>query len=97
MTYILPIFVRIKTQIMDVKLTLRLDREIIERAKKYAGKNKTSLSRMVENFFRNLDYGETDKPGISSKIRKLSGIIHLTEDLDSRSDYTEFLAKKYSR
>ncbi len=36
---------------METKLTLSLDKEIIEQAKKYAKQQKTSLSNMVENYF----------------------------------------------
>ena len=36
---------------MDTKLTLKLNKRAIERAKKYAKKNKQSLSGIVENYF----------------------------------------------
>ncbi len=36
---------------METKLTLSLNKEIIEQAKKYAKMQKTSLSNMVENYF----------------------------------------------
>ncbi len=36
---------------MQTKLTLRLDSEIIERAKDYAQRKETSLSKLVENYF----------------------------------------------
>ncbi len=43
--YILFNFVR-----METKLTLRLKKKIIEKGKIYAKKQKTSLSKMVENY-----------------------------------------------
>ena len=39
---------------MNKKLTLRLDQKIIERAKKYARENNTSLSKMIESYFESL-------------------------------------------
>lgn len=36
------------------KLTLRLEREVIEAAKKFAEAHGTSLSELVENHFRNI-------------------------------------------
>ncbi len=35
---------------MDAKLTLKLDAEIIERAKLYAKETNTSLSKLIENY-----------------------------------------------
>lgn len=46
---------------METKLTLSLDKEIIEQAKKYAKKQKTSLSNMVENYFYYLTSDKSEK------------------------------------
>ncbi|MFB3133135.1 MAG: DUF6364 family protein [Rhodothermales bacterium] len=39
---------------MQVKLTLRLERDLIERAKRYAKQRGTSVSQMVANYFQAL-------------------------------------------
>lgn len=39
---------------MDVKLTLKLDKQVIEKAKAYASSNKMSLSRMIESYLKSL-------------------------------------------
>ena len=39
---------------MDTKLTLKLNQEIIERAKLYASDKKLSLSRLIENYLNAL-------------------------------------------
>lgn len=39
---------------MDSKLTLKLNREVIEKAKQYAPNKKLSLSRLVEAYFNHL-------------------------------------------
>jgi len=39
---------------METKLTLKLDKSIIQSAKKYAKNNDKSLSKLVEDYFRNL-------------------------------------------
>lgn len=36
---------------MDTKLTLKLDKEAIEQAKRYAERRGLSLSRVVESYF----------------------------------------------
>ena len=39
---------------METKLTLKLDKAVIQSVKKYAHKNNKSLSKLVESYFRNL-------------------------------------------
>ena len=39
---------------MDTKLTLKLNQEIIEKAKIYASQKKVSLSRIIENYLNSL-------------------------------------------
>ena len=63
---------------MEVKLTLKLDKAAIDSAKQYARKNKSSLSRMVENYFRNLSSEHNYPIKHSSVVESLTGI--LSED-----------------
>ncbi len=83
---------------METKLTLSLDKEIIEQAKKYAKKQKTSLSNMVENYFY---YLTSDKPGkvIKSKEKtpitdKLLGSVKI-DIFDADKLKEEYLVEKY--
>lgn len=46
---------------MDTKLTIRLDSEIIERAKKYASDQKISLSKLVETYLDSISKSTTDE------------------------------------
>ncbi len=39
---------------MDAKLTLKLDKFVIEEAKKYAASQKRSLSRIIESYLKSL-------------------------------------------
>ena len=39
---------------MNTKLTLSLNSDVIEEAKKYASRKQTSISSLVENYFRSL-------------------------------------------
>ena len=38
----------------DAKLTLKLDKRAVNRAKEYAERNQTNLTDLVENFFKTL-------------------------------------------
>lgn len=82
---------------MDVKLTLKLDEAVIEKAKRYAGSKKTSLSHLIENYLEMLTKGP-DKKGkckITPLVKSLSGVITLPKDYDHKKDYADYLSRKY--
>ncbi len=59
---------------MDTKLTLTVDKEVIEKAKIYAKTRKRSLSDLVENYFRALtSEGEFNEFEISENVQSLKG------------------------
>jgi hypothetical protein len=60
---------------METKLTLKLDQAVIKSAKKYAENNNRSLSKLVEDFFRNLSSEDIPIEKYPPLIKKLSGII----------------------
>ncbi|MDR1444577.1 MAG: DUF6364 family protein, partial [Treponema sp.] len=60
---------------METKLTLKLDQTVINSAKKYAEDNNRSLSKLVEDFFRNLSSENIREEEYPPLIKKLSGII----------------------
>jgi hypothetical protein len=60
---------------MDAKLTLKLDETVIESAKEYAESNKRSLSKLVENYFRNLTAKNIPPRKHSPLVESISGVI----------------------
>ena len=46
---------------MDTKLTIRLDSEVIERAKKYASDQKISLSKLVETYLDTISKSKSEE------------------------------------
>lgn len=82
---------------MNTKLTLKLDKDIIERAKSYAKERQTSLSVLVANYFKSL-YENKDESDLelSPLVKELSGIIELPENFNLKEDYTDYLIEKYS-
>ena len=82
---------------MNTKLTLKLDKEIIEKAKSYAKEKQTSLSVLVANYFKSLAE-DKDEPDLelSPIVQELSGIIALPEDFNPKEEYTRYLIEKYS-
>lgn len=82
---------------MNTKLTLKLNKRAIDRAKRYAKKNKQSLSVMVENYFNVISEKENGNGiKISPNVFELSGIIKLPKDIDIKKMYGKHLEEKYS-
>lgn len=80
---------------MNTKLTLNLDKTIIERAKVYAKSNKISLSRLIESYLASLIQNRKDDIEITPLVESLSGVIEIDNNYDYKSDYADFLIKKY--
>lgn len=60
---------------MQTKLTLRLDKTLIRKAKTWAKKRDISLSQAVTEFFAQVAEGKKENaPELSSWIRQLSGV-----------------------
>ena len=81
---------------MDTKLTLKLDQEIIEKAKHYASEKKISLSRIVENYLNSLTSDKTNNDiQISPFVKSLSSGIKIPADYDYKKDRADYLEQKY--
>ena len=80
---------------MDAKLTLKLEQAVIEKAKEYAKRQRTSLSRLIENYLLDITDEENVEEKITPLVKSLSGIIELPGGYDHKNDYTNYLIKKY--
>ena len=81
---------------MDTKLTLSLDKEIIEAAKAYARNKNTSLSNLVENYLASVTSKEkVHADEISPLVKSLSGVLKPDTKANAKKQYADYLAKKY--
>lgn len=80
---------------MDKKLTLSLDKTIIESAKNYAKSNNISLSKLIESYLTTLTKRKRNSTEITPLVESLSGVINLDEDFDVKDAYTDYLIEKY--
>lgn len=80
---------------MDAKLTLSLDKKVIEQAKKYAKKKNISLSKLIESYLNKASLHEKEEPVISPLVKSLSGVIKLTKEVNYKKEYSDFLSEKY--
>jgi len=80
---------------MNTKLTLNLDKGIIEQAKSYAKQNSVSLSKLIENYLGSLTVKSVDKNSISPLVESLTGVVQ-NENYDEKNDYRNYISEKYS-
>ena len=83
--------------VMDTKLTLKLDQQIIEKAKKYAADKKMSLSRIIESYLQSLtSENNKDDFEISPFIKSIATGSKIPADLDYKNEYSDYLLEKYT-
>ncbi len=84
---------------MDKKLTLKLDKYVIERAKKYASSHKRSLSRLIESYLKSLvnqeDSSNKEDIQISPFVKSMSSGINIPAGLDYKAEYSNYIEEKY--
>ena len=78
---------------MNTKLTLSINKSIIERAKRYARGNNQSLSQIIESYLekitsRNPEMGDPE-------LDRIRGIIQLPNDFDLKSETRKLKIKKH--
>ncbi|MFH1706815.1 MAG: DUF6364 family protein [Planctomycetota bacterium] len=81
---------------MNTKLTLNVDHEIVNNAKKFARHRRVSLSRMVANYLQGLADSEpaVGTGPLSVEVRSLKGSVKIT---GRKTDYRKELAKALTR
>lgn len=80
---------------MDIKLTLKLNKQIIDRAKQYARQKNLSLSKIIENYLQFLTEEKRKSETISPLVKSLSGVIKLPRDFNPEKEYSSYLENKY--
>ena len=72
------------------KLTVRLPEHLLDNFKRYAARNNTTLTALIEAYLRQLP--PQDELGDAPIVRRLSGV--LSQDM-SIQDYRQHLEEKY--
>ena len=85
---------------MYTKLTLRLNKSVVDTAKEHVAKQGLSLSRMVESYF--LLFNQTankelynNEIEISPFIQSMTTEKQIPAGLDYKSEYKNYLSEKY--
>jgi macrodomain Ter protein organizer (MatP/YcbG family) len=80
---------------METKLTIRLNKGVIAKAKEYAQEHQISLSKLIESYLDSITKQDKTNNEISPLVESLSGVIQLEKDYDYKKDYSDFLKEKY--
>ncbi len=82
---------------MNARLTLTIEREIIERAKKYAKEKNRSLSDIIENYLKLLTKEERNNQNkkLNPVVESLKDSFKAPKDLDYKRELKNRLEKKY--
>ena len=83
---------------MDSKLTLKLNENVIKRAKEYASNQQLSLSRLIENYLDSLTRELNDDFEISPFVKSIATGKSVPTNVDwktLREDYIDDLERKY--
>ena len=79
---------------MTTKLTLTVEKTIIERAKSYAKGTGRSLSELIENYLEAITE-ENSNSDLSPKLKKLVGAVQLPADFDYDDELRSAIEKKH--
>lgn len=82
---------------METKLTLRLNNNVIKRAKIYAKSHKISLSKMIESYLDSITKPKEKgkNMAITPFVESLSGVIDLPSNFDYKKEYRDYIEEKY--
>ena len=73
-------------------MTLKLEQEVVQKAKGLAKARRTSLSKLVEDYLQKITNEDEEIPPIT---KSLSGVINLQESEYNKNNYSDFLINKY--
>ena len=79
---------------MTTKLTLTVEKSIIERAKAYAKHTGRSLSEIIETYLATITE-ETYSTELSPKLKRIVGVVNLPKDFDDKEELRSVLEKKH--
>jgi formiminotetrahydrofolate cyclodeaminase len=79
---------------MTTKLTLTVEKSIIDRAKSYAKNTGRSLSELIENYLETITQ-ENDQDNLSPKLKKIVGAVKLPKNFDEKKELRSYLENKH--
>ena len=88
------IFIQILLR-MTTKLTLSMDKNVIEKSKKYAASQNRSLSDLIESYLKSITSSSAKTFEISNRVKALRGSFKAPADLDYKKLLQEEIVRKH--
>lgn len=80
---------------MTTKLTLTVEKDVIERAKSYAKRTGRSLSDLIEKYLENITQEEKCDKELSPSLKKIVGSVKLPKNFNEEKELRAYLEKKH--
>lgn len=80
---------------MANKITVSIDKGLIEKAKVYAASQNKSLSGLIESYLRSIIAQEASELKITPKVKSLSGAFKAPADFDYKKVLQEEIIRKH--
>jgi hypothetical protein len=88
-------YICVKYTCMTTKLTLTVEKNVIEKAKVYARNTGRSLSELIEAYLESIIQENKPKDKMSSKLKSLVGSVKLPKNFDEKKELDEYYRKKH--
>ena len=82
---------------MANKLTLSIEKEVVESAKNYAQETGRSLSELVGNYLKALTQKEIQSKPLSPRVKRLRGSVKLPDNFDYKKNIESAITNKHSQ
>lgn len=79
---------------MNSKLTLTIEKSIIEKAKQYAHKSGRSLSSLIEAYLEKITQTEVTKEQVPDEFKELFGSVNFPSEMDDKKIIRSIMQKK---
>jgi hypothetical protein len=80
---------------MTSKLTLTVEKSVIEKAKSYAKKTGQSLSELIDKSLDTITSEENGDKELYTRIKKIVGAVTLPNDFNEEKELSSYFEKKH--
>ena len=84
-----------QTNNSNINITLSIKRNTLTQAEHYAKKHNTNLNALIEQYLQSFFEKGKKEIEITPRVKKLSGIIELEDEVDIKEMYRKHLIEKY--
>ena len=80
---------------MSTKLTLTIDKNVIEQSKKFAASHNRSLSDLIESYLKAITSADGNNIKVTDKVSSLCGSFNVPDGFDYKKVLVDEITRKY--